>query len=86
MCVQLPASGAYLLRWDWEMDAARIRQTELPGATALFADYLYAFDRVARFYAWDPHSTESFRRAAAAPARSGISLTRADLRSPEMTA
>jgi bacillithiol biosynthesis cysteine-adding enzyme BshC len=66
MCASHPGWGAYLLRWDWEMDAACIRQTELPGTTALFADYLYAFDRVARFYAWDPHSTESFRRAAAA--------------------
>jgi bacillithiol biosynthesis cysteine-adding enzyme BshC len=48
------------------MESTCIRQTELPGTAALLADYLYHFDRVARFYAYDPHDPESFRRAAAA--------------------
>jgi bacillithiol biosynthesis cysteine-adding enzyme BshC len=48
------------------MDSNCIRQTELPGTSALFADYLYQFERVARFYEHDPHDFESFRRAAAA--------------------
>ena len=48
------------------MEPACVRQTELPGTSALFADYLYSFDRVAPFYAHNPHDPESFRRAAAA--------------------
>ena len=46
-----------------------IPHTELPGTSALFADYLYRFDRVARFYQHDPHDPESIRRAAFAAAR-----------------
>ena len=38
--------------------------TELPGTSSLFSDYLYRFDRVARFYEHDPHDPESARRAA----------------------
>jgi bacillithiol biosynthesis cysteine-adding enzyme BshC len=48
------------------MEPACVRVTELPGTSALLADYLYRFDRVARFYAHDPHDAESSRRAAAA--------------------
>jgi bacillithiol synthase len=47
------------------MESACIRHTELPHTARLFADYLYHFDRVRRFYAHDPHDPESFRRAAA---------------------
>lgn len=47
------------------MESACIRHTELPHTAKLFSDYLYRFDRVARFYAHDPHDPESFRRAAA---------------------
>lgn len=42
-----------------------IPHTELPGTSALFADYLYRFDRVARFYRHDPHDPASITRAAA---------------------
>jgi bacillithiol biosynthesis cysteine-adding enzyme BshC len=48
------------------MEPACVRSSELPNTSALFADYLYRFERVARFYAHDPHDFESFRRAAAA--------------------
>ena len=48
------------------MESTCIRHTELPGTSTLFADYLYRFERVARFYEHDPHDFESFRRAAAA--------------------
>src|ERR1700690_2802079 len=47
------------------MESACIRHTDLPPPPRLFADYLYHFDRVSRFYAHDPHDLESFRRAAA---------------------
>jgi len=46
------------------MEPACVRMTELPNTSALFADYLYHFERVARFYAHDPGDPESFRRAA----------------------
>jgi uncharacterized protein YllA (UPF0747 family) len=46
------------------MRSTRIPHTELPGTTSLFADYLYHFDRVSRFYAHDPHDPEALRRAA----------------------
>ncbi len=48
------------------MEPACLRMTELPNTSALFADYLYRFERVARFYKHDPHDEGSFRRAAAA--------------------
>jgi bacillithiol biosynthesis cysteine-adding enzyme BshC len=48
------------------MEPACIRHTDLPGTSALFADYLYNFERVARFYEHDPHDAEAFRRAASA--------------------
>lgn len=47
------------------MQSVCIPQTELPGASALFADYLYRFDRVKRFYLQDPHDPDGLRRAAA---------------------
>jgi bacillithiol biosynthesis cysteine-adding enzyme BshC len=46
------------------MEPACIRHTDLPGATRLFLDFSYYFDRVARFYRHDPHSFESFPTAA----------------------
>lgn len=48
------------------MNSLRIPHTELPGTSSLFADYLYRFDRAARFYRHDPHDPEALRRAAAA--------------------
>ena len=47
------------------MESACVRHTELPHSARLFTDYLYHFDRVARFYAHDPHAPESFRKVAA---------------------
>jgi bacillithiol biosynthesis cysteine-adding enzyme BshC len=48
------------------MEPACLRHTELPQTSKLFADFLYHFDRVAPFYAYNPRDPESFRRAAAA--------------------
>ena len=42
-----------------------IRQTDLPGTSKLFSDFLYHFDRVSGFYRHDPHNPASFRTAAA---------------------
>ncbi|MGC4050361.1 MAG: bacillithiol biosynthesis BshC [Paludibaculum sp.] len=50
------------------MRSTCIPHTELPGTSALFADYLYRFERVAKFYAHNPHDPESVRRAAIAAA------------------
>ncbi|HLW77589.1 MAG TPA: bacillithiol biosynthesis BshC, partial [Bryobacteraceae bacterium] len=47
------------------MEPACIRHTELPGASKLFADFNYHFDRVARFYRHDPHDPDSLSAAAA---------------------
>jgi bacillithiol biosynthesis cysteine-adding enzyme BshC len=43
-----------------------IPHTELPGTSALFADYLYRFDRVERFFEHDPRDADAVRRAARA--------------------
>ena len=40
--------------------------TQLPGASALFRDYLYHFDRVAQFYTHSPHDPEALKAAALA--------------------
>ncbi|MGA3185548.1 MAG: bacillithiol biosynthesis cysteine-adding enzyme BshC [Bryobacteraceae bacterium] len=45
------------------MEPACIRHTDLPGASRLFIDFSYHFDRVARFYRHDPRSFESFEAA-----------------------
>jgi len=47
------------------MQTTCVRHTALPHTSMLFADFSYGFDRVARYYAYSPHSEESFRRAAA---------------------
>jgi bacillithiol biosynthesis cysteine-adding enzyme BshC len=46
------------------MEPACIRHTDLPGASRLFVDFSYHFDRVARFYRHNPHNFESFEAAA----------------------
>jgi uncharacterized protein YllA (UPF0747 family) len=46
------------------MNRLRIPHTELPGTSTLFADYLYHFERAARFYGHDPHDPEAVRHAA----------------------
>lgn len=47
------------------MGSACIRHTELPQTSRLFSDFLYRFDRVARFYEHSPYEPESYREAAA---------------------
>jgi bacillithiol synthase len=46
------------------MEPACIRHTDLPGASRLFVDFSYHFDRVARFYRYDPHNFDSFGASA----------------------
>ena len=46
------------------MESACLRHTEIPHTSALFSDFQYHFDRVARFYAHDPHDFRSFGAAA----------------------
>jgi bacillithiol biosynthesis cysteine-adding enzyme BshC len=48
------------------MEPACIRHTDLPGTSKLFADFSYQFNRVAPFYAHDPHHPASFAAAAQA--------------------
>ncbi|MGH9559359.1 MAG: bacillithiol biosynthesis cysteine-adding enzyme BshC, partial [Bryobacteraceae bacterium] len=47
------------------MEPACIRHTDLPGTSRLFADFTYHFDRVQRFYRYDPHEPRSLEAAAA---------------------
>jgi bacillithiol biosynthesis cysteine-adding enzyme BshC len=47
------------------MEAACIRQTQLPHTSRLFEHFSYQFDKVARFYRHDPHDPVSFDHAAA---------------------
>jgi bacillithiol synthase len=47
------------------MEIACVRHDRIPGTSALFADYLYHFDRVERFFAYPPFQDESFDAAAA---------------------
>lgn len=51
------------------MEAHCIPFTEIPHTAALFADALYRFPRVARFYVHDPFDAGSFRAAAGQIAR-----------------
>ena len=46
------------------MESACLRHTEIPHTSALFSDFQYHFDRVARFYAHDPHDGRSYASAA----------------------
>ena len=46
------------------MEPACIRHTDLPGTSKLFADFSYHFDRVARFYRYNPYDPASFSAAA----------------------
>ena len=48
------------------MEAACVKQTDLPHTSRLFADFSYHFDRVSRFYAYPPRSPDSVRKAASA--------------------
>jgi len=47
------------------MEIACVRHDVIPGTSALFADYLYHFDRVKRFFAYPPFEDRSFEAAAA---------------------
>jgi bacillithiol biosynthesis cysteine-adding enzyme BshC len=46
------------------MESACLRHTEIPHNSALFSDFQYHFDKVARFYAHDPHDSRSYAAAA----------------------
>jgi len=46
------------------MESACLRHTEIPHTSALFSDFQYHFDKVARFYAHNPHDARSFAAAA----------------------
>ena len=46
------------------MESACLRHTQIPHTSALFADFQYHFDRVARFYAHNPHDSRSYAAAA----------------------
>jgi bacillithiol synthase len=47
------------------MEPQCIRHTLIPGTSALFTDYLYDFERVAKFFPHRPYSLESLTAAAA---------------------
>ena len=46
------------------MESACLRHTEIPHTSRLFSDFQYHFDRVARFYAHNPHDGRSYAAAA----------------------
>src|SRR5580700_8058446 len=46
------------------MESACLRHTEIPHTSALFSDFQYHFDRVARFYSHNPHDARSYAAAA----------------------
>jgi len=46
------------------MESSCLRHTEIPHTSQLFSDFQYHFDRVARFYAHDPHDARSYAAAA----------------------
>lgn len=46
------------------MECHCIPFAEIPRASRLFQDFLYHFDKVASFYAWDPTRAESFSQVA----------------------
>ena len=47
------------------MEAACLRQTELPHTSRLFEDFSYHFDRLSRFYRHNPHDPAAYHTAAA---------------------
>ncbi len=46
------------------MESSCLRHTEIPNTSALFSDFQYHFDRVARYYSHDPHDGRSYAAAA----------------------
>src|SRR6202451_3746153 len=46
------------------MESGCLRHTEIPHTSALFSDFQYHFDKVARFYAHNPHDGRSYAAAA----------------------
>jgi bacillithiol biosynthesis cysteine-adding enzyme BshC len=46
------------------MESACLRHTQIPHTTALFSDFQYHFDKVARFYGHNPHDSRSYAAAA----------------------
>src|SRR6516164_3661196 len=63
---RLSVSGTHLLPLDCSMEAACLRQTELPHASRLFTDFTYHFDRVSKFYRYQPGDLDAIRSAAQA--------------------
>src|SRR5262249_54777675 len=53
-----------MLTSESRMECTCIRHTELPNTTKLFADLVYHFDRVSRFYAYAPFDPDSYTAAA----------------------
>lgn len=47
------------------MASGCLRHTDLPHTSRLFSDFVYHFDRVSQFYAYNPLDFESYERAAA---------------------
>ncbi len=47
------------------MEPSCVRQTQIPGTSKLFGDYLYDFDKVSRFYPYNFADPASFAQAAA---------------------
>ena len=47
------------------MEPSCVRQTQIPGTSRLFGDFLYQFDRVSRFYRHDFSDSSSFSQSAA---------------------
>jgi bacillithiol synthase len=46
------------------MESACLRHNQIPHNSALFSDFQYHFDKVARFYAHNPHDSRSYAAAA----------------------
>jgi bacillithiol biosynthesis cysteine-adding enzyme BshC len=46
------------------MESACLRHTQIPHTSALFSDFQYHFDKVARFYSHNPHDSRSYAAAA----------------------
>jgi len=46
------------------MESSCLRHTEIPHTSALFSDFQYHFDKVARFYPHNPHDARAYTSAA----------------------
>ncbi len=46
------------------MNPSCLKHTNIPGTSRLFSDYLYHFDRLQSYFAWNPADEQAYRRAA----------------------